>query len=72
MVPHCIVDGRIVIHDAASAPVQHLNLAVGQKDALEIVVPLIKLFVELRQDLMLEVSYLRWVQQDLVTKADVL
>ena len=67
MIPHRIMNGSIVIHDAASAAIENLDFAVGQENTLEVVIPLVQFLVELSQDLILEVSYLRGVQKDLVS-----
>ena len=67
MIPHRIMNGSIVIHDAASAAIENLHFAVGQENTLEVVIPFVQFLVELSQDLILEVSYLRRVQKDLVS-----
>ena len=47
MIPHRIMNGSIVIHDAASATIENLHFAVGQENTLEVVIPLVQFLVEL-------------------------
>ena len=47
MIPHRIMNGSIVIHDAASAAIENLDFAVGQENTLEVVIPLVQFLVEL-------------------------